>query len=111
MIVVLSVVLAALLVFAAIRKLGHRPDVVRAYARVGVPENKLGVLALILLAGAAGLIAGLAWEPIGIAATVGLVCYFVLAVAAHIRFHDERHLPTPVVILLLAVGALILRVF
>jgi DoxX-like family len=110
MIAVLSVVLAASLAFAAIRKLGHRPDVVESYARVGVPEEKLGVLAFILLAGAAGLVAGLFWEPIGVAAMVGVVCYFVLAVAAHIRFHDERHLGTPVVILLLAVAALVLRV-
>jgi hypothetical protein len=110
MIAVLSVVLAASLAFAAIRKLGHSPDVVRSYARVGVPEDRLGALALILLAGALGLVAGLFWEPIGVAATVGVVCYFVLAVAAHIRFHDERHLPTPLVILALAIGALILRI-
>ena len=36
---------------------------------------------------------------------------FVLAVAAHLRFHDEQHLPTPLVILLLAAAVLLLRVF
>ena len=55
----------------------------RSYAMVGVPEDKLNSLAVILLAGAAGLFAGLFWEPIGVAAAVGVVCYFVLAVAAH----------------------------
>ncbi len=110
MVTVLSVVLVAALVLAAIRKLSHREDVVRSYARVGVPEDKLNSLAVILLAGAAGLITGLFWEPMGVAAALGVVCYFVLAVAAHIRFHDEQHLPTPLVILLLAAAVLVLRV-
>jgi DoxX-like family len=110
MIAVLSVVLAAPLVVAAIRKLTHREDVVRSYERVGVPEERLDSLAVILLAGAAGLIAGLFWAPVGIAAAIGVVCYFALAVAAHIRFHDERNLPTPLAILLLAAAVLLLRV-
>jgi DoxX-like family len=110
MVTVLSAVLAAPLIVAAIRKLGHSDDVVRSYARVGVPEDKLDVLALTLLAGAAGLIAGLFWDPIGIAAALGLVLYFVLAVAAHIRFHDWQRLPTPLVILALAAAVLIMRV-
>jgi hypothetical protein len=104
-----SVLLAALLAFAATRKLSHRPEVVATYVRVGVPEEKLDYLAVILLAGAAGLLLGLFWEPIGVAAATGVVLYFLLAVAAHVRAHDEENLPTPVVILLLAVAALALR--
>jgi hypothetical protein len=106
---VLSVVLAAPLIFAAIRKLGHREEVVRSYAVVGVPEERLNSLAVILLAGAAGLIAGLFWAPIGVAAAIGVVCYFALAVAAHIRHHDQRNLPTPLAILALAAALLIVR--
>jgi DoxX-like family len=52
---VVSLLLAALLSYAAIRKLGHSEPVVATYARVGVPEDKLDYLAAILLAGAAGL--------------------------------------------------------
>jgi hypothetical protein len=110
MVVVLSIALAVPLVFAAIRKLGHGESTVRSYARVGVPEQRLNALALILLAGAAGLIAGAFWAPIGLAATIGVVAYFVLAVTAHVRFHDERNLPTPLAILMLATAVLILRV-
>jgi hypothetical protein len=101
--------LAAVLAFSAIRKLSHRPEVVATYARVGVPEDKLDYLALILLAGAAGLVVGLFWGPLGVAAAVGLVVYFVLAIGAHIRADDAVHLPTPVVIELMAVTALVLR--
>jgi hypothetical protein len=38
-----------------------------------------------------------------------VVLYFLLAVAAHLRAHDQENLPTPVVILVLAVAALALR--
>jgi hypothetical protein len=104
-----SVLLAGLLAFAAARKLSHRPEVVATYVRVGVPDEKLNYLAVILLAGAAGLLLGLFWETIGVAAAAGVVLYFLLAVAAHLRAHDQENLPTPVVILVLAVAALALR--
>jgi hypothetical protein len=108
--VVVSGVLAVLAAYAAIRKLGHSPPVVRSYARVGVPEERLNLLAAILLAGAAGLILGWFWRPVGIAAAAGMAAYFVLAVAAHIRKRDHRNLPTPVLMLALSVAALILAI-
>jgi DoxX-like family len=108
--VAVTCLLAALLAFAAIRKLSHKEAVVESYVRVGVPPDRLDQLAFVLLAGAAGLLLGLLWAPIGIAAGAGVVCYFVLAVAAHIRHHDERNLPTPLVIEGLAIAALTLRV-
>ena len=105
---VISALLAALLVFAAARKLSHRPEVVATYTRVGVPEDRLDLLAWILIAGAAGLLAGLAWHPIGAAAGIGLVVYFLLAVGAHLRAGDARNLPVPVAMELLAIASLIL---
>jgi hypothetical protein len=107
--IIVSVLLAATLVYAAVRKLSHRPEVVQSYVRVGVPEEKLDYLAVVLLAGAAGLIVGLFLAPIGIAAAIGVVCYFVLALAAHIRADDIANLPTPAVIEVVAVAALVLR--
>jgi hypothetical protein len=107
---IVSLLLAAALGGSALRKLSHRNEVVQTYATVGVPREKLDYLALILLAGAAGLVLGLFWAPVGIAAGIGVVCYFVLAVAAHIRHHDQQHVATPLVIEVLAVIALALRV-
>jgi DoxX-like family len=107
--VIVSSLLAALLTFSAIRKLTHEPAVVQTYTRVGVPEDRLNLLAVILLAGAAGLVAGLFWVPIGVAAAIGLVVYFVLAVSAHIRASDAKNLPVPVVIELMAIAALFLQ--
>jgi hypothetical protein len=107
---ILSVLLAAILAFSAVRKLSHRAEVVQTYTRVGVPEDRLDYLAYILLAGAAGLIAGLFWEPVGVAAAVGVTCYFLLAIAAHVRAGDIEHMPTPLVIELMAAALLILRI-
>jgi hypothetical protein len=106
---IVSGVLAAALAYSAIRKLSHQPEVVATYARVGVPEDMLDHLAMILLAGAAGLIAGLFWAPLGVAAALGLVVYFALAISAHIRARDAANLATPVVIELLAVVSLVLQ--
>jgi hypothetical protein len=92
---IFSTVLAALLAAAAVRKLTHREAVVRSYLRAGVPEDKLDLLAAVLLAAATGLVLGLVWAPIGIAAAAGVVVYFIGAVTSHIRAGDAEHLPTP----------------
>jgi uncharacterized membrane protein YbjE (DUF340 family) len=106
---IVSILLASLLVYSAIRKLTHDDQVVESYARAGVPEDRLNQLAVVLLAGAAGLILGFLWGPIGVAAAVGLVVYFAVAVGFHIRADDWRHLPTPLALALLAAVALTLR--
>ena len=108
--VAVTAVLAALLGYTAVGKMSHRPEVVRSYARVGVPENRLNQLALVLVAGAAGIVFGLVWPPIGVAAGIGLVGYFLLAIGAHVRSADARHLPTPVLMLVLAAAVLALRI-
>lgn len=107
--VIVSLLLSALLVFSAIRKLGHRPDVIASYARVGVPEDKLNLLAVVLLAMGAAIGGGLLWAPVGIATTAATVVYFLVAVAAHLRAHDERNLAMPLALAVLAASALALR--
>lgn len=107
--VIVSVVLAGVLTLSAVRKLSHREEVVRTYLRVGVPEDKLNYLAVILLAGAAGLLAGLVWAPIGLAAAIGLVVYFAAAVGFHVRARDLGNVATPAVLAVIAVAALVLR--
>jgi len=104
-----SLLLAALLVYAGVRKLSHRADVVASYARVGVPEGRLNLLAAVLFAGAAGLLAGIIIEPLGIAAAAGLVVYFLAAVIAHLMHRDLRNMGTPLVMLALATSVLVLR--
>jgi DoxX-like family len=103
-------VLAAAIAYSALRKLSHRPEVVATYTRVGVPEDKLDYLACILLAAAGGLLVGLFWAPIAIAAAGSLVVYFAVALAFHVRASDLAHAPTPLAIEVVAVATLVLRV-
>src|SRR5688572_1578784 len=104
-----SILLAGALTFAGVRKLSHRPDVVDAYARAGVPEGRLNQLAIGLFAAAAGLVAGLVWRPVGVAAASGLIVYFAVAVAFHVRAGDWRGLPVPVALWSLSVATLALQ--
>jgi hypothetical protein len=106
---VLSALVAGLLAFAAIRKLSHRPEVVEAYARAGVPESWLDPLAVTLLAGATGLLVGILWVPLGIAAAAAVGLYFLVAITFHIRAGDLENAGTPVLIELLTAAALGLR--
>jgi hypothetical protein len=106
---VLSVLVAGLIAYAAIRKLSHRPEVVESYARAGVPESWLNLLAIALLAGAAGLVLGVFWMPLGITAAVAVASYFLVALAFHVRAADLENARTPAVIELLTLAALGLR--
>jgi uncharacterized membrane protein YbjE (DUF340 family) len=108
--IIVSALLAAMLIFSAVRKLSHRPEVTLTYTRVGVPEERLDQLAAILLLGAAGLLAGVLWAPLGVASSACLVVYFLLAIGAHVRAGDARNLPTPLTIEAMAIAALLLWV-
>jgi hypothetical protein len=107
---IVSVLLASLLALSAAIKLTRREPYVQGYINVGVPEDKLNSLAIVLLAGAAGLVLGLFWAPVGIAAAIGVIAYFIVAVAAHIRADDAENLPTPLVLEAMAIAALALRI-
>jgi uncharacterized membrane protein YbjE (DUF340 family) len=107
--IVVSSLLAALISYSAVLKLTHRPNVVEDYRRAGVPERWLNWLAAVLLTGAAGLIVGHWWRFAGIAAAAGLVAYFALAVGFHVRAKDTKNAVMPVVLIVLAIAALVLR--
>jgi hypothetical protein len=102
--------LIALLLYSAALKLSGRPEVVEAYARVGVPVERLSVLAAVLIVGVVGLAVGLAWPVIGVAAAGAFIAYFVLALGAHARHGDLEHAAVPAVILVLAVTVEVLFV-
>jgi uncharacterized membrane protein YphA (DoxX/SURF4 family) len=106
--VVVAALLAAALLMSGGAKLARRPTLVKGMAAVGVPEDRLWMLAVLEIAGAAGLVAGLFWWPIGVAAAIGVVLYFVGAVLAHLRKRDPAFV-TPIIILVVAITALVLR--
>ncbi|MFJ9583708.1 DoxX family protein [Streptomyces acidicola] len=80
-------------------------------AEVGLPQSWLPWLAALKGAGAAGLLLGLMGVPfIGVAAAVGLVLFFIGAVAAHIRARVYYNIVFPGGYLALAAASLVLAV-
>jgi hypothetical protein len=105
---IVSGLLAAGLVVSGRAKLIRDPQVMKTMSAVGVPEDKVWLLAVAEFAGAAGLVAGLLWWPIGIAAAIGVILYFVGAVGSHLRIKDKNFAPA-LVLLLVSGAALALR--
>ena len=74
---VITIMLAAMVVFSGVGKLRREPRIVQViHDVVGVPMKYLPLLATCEFAGALGLILGI-WRPsLGVAAATGLVLYF-----------------------------------
>jgi hypothetical protein len=106
---VIAVLLAAALIGSAYMKLTRNEPLVKGFSEIGVPEKMLPFLAACEIAGAAGLIIGLWYAPLGIAAAAGVVLYFVGAIITHLRKRDFKGAPTPLVLLIVAAAVLILR--
>jgi uncharacterized membrane protein YphA (DoxX/SURF4 family) len=108
--VVLTVLLALLALNSAAMKLRKNEQVLASISgTVGFPERQLPVLAGLEIAGAAGILIGLWLEPLGIAAAIGLVAYFLGALIGHLRVGDTKGAAAPVVPLALSVAVLVLR--
>ena len=67
-------------------------------------------LALLDLAGAGGLLIGIGWRPLGIAAATGLLLYFLGALGFHLRAKDIKGMPMPAVFTILSAATLSLGV-
>jgi hypothetical protein len=83
--------------------------VIDSMTRVGVNPSSLYPLGLLKAAGAVGLLVGIALAPLGVAAAIGLVLFFVAAIAAHIRAHDYPSIPFPAMFHLMAIASLAIR--
>ncbi|MPZ85472.1 MAG: DoxX family protein [Actinophytocola sp.] len=78
-------------------------------SKYGVPLAWVHPLGAAKAAGALGLLAGIAAPAIGVAAAAGLLLNFVGAVVTVARARWYSHLPYPSLFLLMAAGALALR--
>jgi hypothetical protein len=106
---VVAVLLALLLAISARGKLVQdERQVATIHGTVGAPMSWFPFLAACEIAGALGLLAGLIYLPLGIAAATGVVLYFVGAAIAHLRVGDLKGLLNPLVPLVFAVAALAL---
>ncbi|QSB17134.1 DoxX family protein [Natronosporangium hydrolyticum] len=96
--IVTAVLLSALLAFTARNKLVREKEVTAILTRLGVPDRMFPVLATLQLLGAAGLLIGIFFRPLGIAAAAGVVLFFAGAVIAHLRANDAKGTPVPAVL-------------
>jgi hypothetical protein len=106
---VVTLLLAAYLVFSAAADFARWHKVLTAMARAGVPESWLPTLGLLKGAAGVGLLAGIAVPAIGMAAATGTIVFFVGAIVTHLRprFYSFG---APASFLVLAVAALALTV-
>jgi len=106
--VVVSILFAVILVASGGGKLAGQKQQLETMRKVKFPVDKMWLLASAEIAGAAGLIIGLFWWPLGVAAAIGLILYFLGATGSHLRVRDPGW-PPAAVLLLVGVASLVLR--
>ncbi|MCO6007206.1 DoxX family protein [Actinoallomurus purpureus] len=107
---IVGILLAVVLLLSASGKLTRNEKIVEGITGIGVPLGMFPFLAACEIAGAVGLVIGLWYAPLGVAAAIGVVLYFVGAAGAHLRKSDFKGLPNALVMLIVAAAALALRV-
>jgi hypothetical protein len=96
--VIVTLLLAALFTFSASIKLLGVPRSLAIRDHLGVKPLQWRLIGALELAGVAGVLVGLAWPPIGIAAAIGLTLLSIGALAFHIRASDRAVDMAPAVI-------------
>ena len=108
---VITLVFAAMVVFSGVGKIRRDPKIMHViHEVVGVPLKYFSLLAACELAGALGLVLGIWWPSAGVAAGIGLAVHFVAAIVFHLRVGDFKGIGPAAFMLVLAVGALALRI-
>jgi uncharacterized membrane protein YphA (DoxX/SURF4 family) len=108
---VVTIVTASMAAFSGLGKLRRDPKIVHViHEVVGVPMKYFLYLAACEIAGALGLVVGIWWPLLGIAAGIGLVVYFVAAIVSHVRVGDVKGIGPAAFMLMISVAALALRV-
>ena len=108
--IVVTALLAALFGFAGLIKVVGVRQSLAIRDHLGVDPTQWRLIGLLELAGVAGVLVGLTWAPIGIAAAIGLALLILGAIVFHVRASDSVADTAPAVIGLgLAVATAILQ--
>ena len=108
--VIVTVLLAALFAFAGLIKLFGVRQSLAIRDHLGVKPAQWRMIGILELAGVTGVLVGLAWPPIGVAAAIGLSLLSLGAIVFHGRASDSAADTAPAVIGLgLAVATAILQ--
>ena len=101
MFIALSVLLAAACLVPALGKLTAQPKMLASASHFGIPWPSYRLIGVAELAAVAGVLAGLHWLPIGVAAACGTAVLLIGAVSVHRRAGDSLQEAAPA---LLALG-------
>jgi hypothetical protein len=107
--IIVTILTAAANTYAAAVDFRRPQWVLDNMTKWGGSHSWLFTLGALKGAGALGLLLGIRVPLIGIAAAIGLVLFFVGAIAVVMRARWYSHLPWPSTYLLLAIGSLALR--
>ncbi len=108
--VIVTALLAALFGFASLIKIAGLRQSLAIRDHLGVKPVQWRLIGLLELAGVAGVLVGLVWPPIGVAAAIGLALLVLGAIGFHVRASDSVADTAPAVIGLgLAVATAILQ--
>jgi uncharacterized membrane protein YphA (DoxX/SURF4 family) len=108
---VITVVLAAMVVISGLGKIRRdRHQVQVIHETIGVPLKYFPHLAACEFAGALGLVVGIWWPILGVAAAIGLIFYFVGATVSHLRVSDVKGIGPAAFMLVVAGAALATRI-
>jgi hypothetical protein len=108
--VIVTALLAALFGFAGLIKIAGLRQSLAIRDHLGVKPVQWRLIGLLELAGVTGVLVGLAWPPIGVAAAIGLALLVLGAIVFHVRASDSVADTAPAVIGLgLAVATAILQ--
>ncbi|WP_431894442.1 DoxX family protein [Nonomuraea sp. bgisy101] len=107
--VVVTVLAAAASAYSALNHFIRPRWILDNMTRYGVPHSWLPPLGALKAAGVVGLLVGIGVPAIAVAASAGLILYYLGAVVTILRARVYTHLIAPLPFLLLVVGSLVLR--
>jgi uncharacterized membrane protein YphA (DoxX/SURF4 family) len=108
---VITILFAAMVFFSGFGKIRRDPHQVQVvHETVGVPLKYFPLLAACEFAGGVGLILGIWWPMLGVAAAIGLILYFVGATVSHLRVGDVKGIGPAAFMLVVAGAALATRI-
>src|SRR5580704_11640538 len=101
MFVATSLLLAAACLFPAAAKLTGQPKMRKSAAHFGIPWSRYRLIGVAELAAAAGILIGLWWHPLGLAAAAGMALLLLGAIIAHRKAADRAKEMSPAWVALL----------
>jgi len=101
MFVTISLLLAAACLLPAAAKLTGQPRMQESAAHFGIPWPRYRLIGVAELAAAAGILTGLWWHPLGVAAAAGMTLLLVGAIITHRKAADSAKEMAPALVALL----------